>query len=119
MKNKGSIIDLSANTEKLEHKGYPLRPENGFISKISCDSDKDSKMLEPGTKVKYSAIYLQKHRDNWQSCGREPLKTNYKKYYDSKKAMTGIVTSSNKTGSNVKWSDGSKSETISYHLEVI
>lgn len=119
MVNKGSIVDLSANTEKLEHKGYPLRPENGFISKISCDSNKESKMLAPGTKVKYSISYLQKHRDNWQGCGREPLKANYKKYYESRKEMTGIVISSNNTGSNVHWSDGSISETISYHLEVI
>lgn len=112
MENKGSITNSSSDSSKVEHKGYPLRPENAFVS---FNPDK----LAPGTKVKYSVSYLQKHRDNWQRCGREPLKTNYKKYYESRKEMTGIVKSSNKTGYVVHWSDGSISETISYHLEVI
>jgi len=110
MENKGSITNLSANSSKVEHKGYPLRPENAFISF-------NSKMLAPGTKVKYSISYLKKHRDAWQSCGREPLKTNYKKCYEEKKAMIGVVESSNNVGYNVIWNDGSKSQTISYHLE--
>lgn len=76
-------------------------------------------MLANGTKVRYSLSYLQKHRDAWQSCGKEPQKTTFRKYYEAKKSMIGIVESSNNSGSVVIWNDGSKSETISYYLQEI
>lgn len=74
-------------------------------------------MLDIGTRVKYTVSALKKYRDDWQKCGREPQKTNLRKYYENKSLMRGIILEKHKHGYRIVWDDETISDTISYHVE--
>ena len=49
--------------------------------------------MEIGQIISHSLRILQRYRDDWQSCGREPEKYRSKKLYEKMVASRGIVRS--------------------------
>lgn len=72
-----------------------------------------------GQRVRHSGHVLQKKRDYWNSCGREPMKSGAKRALDAAIAERGIVTAilpvrGVSPGIEVKWDNGGLSRCLSY-----
>lgn len=74
-------------------------------------------MFSVGASVKYTANYLIQDRDKWQNCGNA-MKESYRKYYETKKNLKGIVLESTNLATKVAWNNGTESEIISNYLEL-
>ena len=57
-------------------------------------------MFPIGSEVKYTAAYLLPDRDRWQSCGNS-MKESYRKHYETKKALIGVVLESTNTATKL------------------
>lgn len=70
--------------------------------------------MKVGTRVKRSASVIAKKRDYWNQQGREPAKSNAKRWLDQALAERGTVTAILNPGLAVSWDDGSESTCLSY-----
>jgi hypothetical protein len=78
-----------------------------------------------GDKVKHSGHVLNKKRDYWNSCGREPMKSGARRALDAAIAERGIVTAilpgdssrGVSPGIEVTWDGGSVSRCLSYLVD--
>lgn len=75
-------------------------------------------MFPIGSEVKYTAAYLLPDRDRWQSCGNS-MKESYRKHYETKKALIGVVLESTNKATKIKWNNGTESEIISNYIELV
>jgi hypothetical protein len=75
-----------------------------------------------GQRVRHSGIVIQRKRDYWNSCGREPMKSGARKALDAAIAERGTVTAilagdserGVSPGLEVTWDSGSVSRCLSY-----
>ena len=75
-----------------------------------------------GDRVKHSGTVIMRKRDYWNSCGREPAKSNAKKWLDDAIAERGTVTAilpgdpsrGVSPGLEVTWDGGSVCRCLSY-----
>ena len=74
--------------------------------------------LAVGARVRYSGYALQSVRDYWQGCGAYPAKDRARAEYERQLALRGTVAAVLPRGYEVRWDDGSMSQSISYRIEV-
>lgn len=75
-----------------------------------------------GDRVKHSGYVINRKRDYWNSCGREPMKSGAKRALDAAVAERGTVTAilpGDKSrgvspGIEVTWDNGTVSKCLSY-----
>ena len=75
-----------------------------------------------GTRVRHSGLVIQRKRDYWNSCGREPMKSGARKALDVAVAERGTVTAilpgdssrGVSPGLEVTWDSGSVCRCLSY-----
>lgn len=75
-----------------------------------------------GQRVKHSGYVINRKRDYWNSCGREPMKSGAKRALDEAVAARGTITAilegdssrGVSPGLEVKWDNGSISRCLSY-----
>ncbi len=79
-----------------------------------------------GDKVKNSGYVINKKRDYWNSCGREPMKSGARTALDEAIAARGVITailpakeSYISPGIEVKWDCGSVSRCLDYLVSKI
>ncbi len=78
-----------------------------------------------GQRVKHSGHVINKKRDYWNQCGREPMKSGARKALDAAVAERGTITAilpgdparGVSPGIEVKWDSGSVSRCLSYLVE--
>jgi hypothetical protein len=74
-----------------------------------------------GDKIRHSGYVIQRARDYWLKCGREPMKSGAKADLDKKTNARGIVKGINKNRNAwsvfTEWQDGHVSDSLSYMLE--
>ena len=78
-----------------------------------------------GDRVRHSGSVIQRKRDYWNSCGREPMKSGAKRALDAALAERGTVTAilagdserGVSPGLEVTWESGSVSRCLSYMVE--
>ncbi len=73
-----------------------------------------------GDRVRHSGSVIQKARDYWLSCGREPMKTGARTDLDKKTSARGTVTAVEQGKYSwhvaVTWDDGHTSDGLSYMI---
>lgn len=82
-------------------------------------------MFSVGQRVKHSGSVIQRKRDYWNSCGREPMKSGARKALDEAVAERGTVTAilagdpsrGVSPGLEVTWDGGSVHRCLSYLVE--
>ena len=83
--------------------------------------------MNVGDRVRHSGHVIQKKRDYWNQCGREPMKSGAKRALDEAVAERGTITAilpgdsdrGVSPGIEVKWDNGSVSRCLAYRVEVI
>jgi hypothetical protein len=74
-----------------------------------------------GDAIKHSYDYLRPMRDFWLSQGREPFKSNAKDNLEKAKLERGIITGMKRnqwsTYAEIKWDNGTTSQTAFYLIE--
>ena len=80
-----------------------------------------------GQRVKHSGYVINKKRDYWNSCGREPMKSGARKALDQAVSERGTVTAlldgdstrGVSPGLEVTWDSGSVHRCLSYLVEAV
>lgn len=82
-------------------------------------------MFKVGDRVRHGGIVIQRKRDYWNSCGREPMKSGAKRALDAAVAERGKVTAilpgdpsrGVSPGLEITWDNGSVCRCLSYMVD--